>query len=48
MDADRTEMRNLAAQQPARLKELVAQWEQWARRTNTIPWIWKPKYPSGG
>jgi arylsulfatase A-like enzyme len=44
MEADRTEMRDLAAQHPARLKEMAGQWEQWARRTNTIPWIWKPQY----
>jgi arylsulfatase len=44
MEADRTEMRDLAARHPARLKEMVGQWEQWARRTNTIPWIWKPPY----
>jgi arylsulfatase A-like enzyme len=44
MEADRTEMRDLAAQHPARVKEMVGQWERWARRTNTIPWIWKPQY----
>jgi arylsulfatase len=44
LDADRTEMRDLAAQHPERLKQMVEQWEQWARRTNTIPWMWTPQY----
>jgi arylsulfatase len=36
--ADRTEQHNLAAQQPARVKELAAQWEVWAKRVGVLPW----------
>ena len=44
IDADRTELHDLAAKQPERLKDMVRQWEQWARRTNAIPWMWNPQY----
>jgi arylsulfatase len=44
MERDRTELHDLAAAHPARLRALVSQWEQWARRTHTIPWMWKPPY----
>jgi len=44
MDADRTEMQDLAAEQPAKVKELTAKWEAWARRANVLPWISKPTY----
>jgi arylsulfatase len=44
LDEDRTEMHDLAAQYPERVKSMVAQWERWARRTNVIPWIWTPAY----
>jgi arylsulfatase len=46
MEKDRTEMANLAAAQPDRVKKMAAQWETWARRTNAIPWIWSPQYPA--
>ena len=39
MEADRTEMHDMAAQQPGRVKDMVRQWEQWAKRTNTVPWM---------
>jgi arylsulfatase len=42
--ADRTEMNNLAAQQPERVKSMVEQWEAWAHRAHVLPWIWKPRY----
>jgi arylsulfatase A-like enzyme len=42
--ADRTEMNNLAAQQPERLREMVSQWETWAHRAQVLPWIWQPAY----
>jgi arylsulfatase len=35
--ADRTEMNNLAAQHPDRVKDLAAQWEAWAQRANVLP-----------
>ena len=42
--ADRTELVNLAAEQPDRVRQMVAKWEAWARRSGAIPWIWKPQY----
>jgi arylsulfatase len=44
MDGDRTEMNDLAAREPERLRAMVRQWEQWARRTGATPWIWTPQY----
>lgn len=44
IDADRTELHNLAEKHPARLKSMIHQWEQWARRTQAIPWMWTPQY----
>ncbi|MBN8732890.1 MAG: arylsulfatase [Acidobacteria bacterium] len=44
LNADRAEMHNLAARHPARVKSMVKQWEQWARRTQAIPWMWTPQY----
>jgi arylsulfatase len=41
MAADRTEMNNLATQQPERVKELAVRWDAWARRANVLPWPWK-------
>jgi arylsulfatase A-like enzyme len=37
MEADRTEMNNLAAKYPDRVKELSAQWDAWAARANVLP-----------
>jgi arylsulfatase len=42
--ADRTEQHNLAAKEPQRVKAMINMWETWAKRTRTIPWIWKPAY----
>ncbi len=36
--ADRTETRDLAAQQPERAKEMAALWEAWAQRVGIRPW----------
>ncbi len=44
MEADRTELHDLAAAQPERVKAMVAQWEAWAKRANVLPWIWRPAY----
>ena len=44
MAADRTEMHDLAAEQPEKVKELTAKWEAYAKRTNALPWIWTPAY----
>ena len=37
IEADRTEMNNLAAKMPDKVKELAAQWEAWAARANVLP-----------
>jgi arylsulfatase len=34
---DRTELKNLAAQQPQRTKAMAAQWQKWAERTHVLP-----------
>jgi arylsulfatase len=47
MAEDRTELHDLAGQQPQKVKELVAKWEAWATRANVLPWIWTPAYNSG-
>ena len=44
MEADRTEMRDVAAEEPERVRKLVTRWEAWARRANVLPWIWTPPY----
>lgn len=38
MDADRTELHDLAAKQPEKLKELVNKWQTWADRVGVQPW----------
>jgi arylsulfatase len=40
LEKDRTETNNLANQYPEKVKKMAAQWQEWAKRTNTIP---KPK-----
>jgi len=37
MERDRTEMHDLAAQQPDRVKAMAAQWDAWAARANVLP-----------
>jgi len=44
MEADRTELTDLASQHPRRARKMAAQWETWARRVGALPWIWKPPY----
>ncbi len=44
MEADRTEMNDLARQQPERVAQMVAAWETWAKRARVLPWIWNPQY----
>ena len=38
MEADRTEMEDLAAAQPDRLRAMAAAWDVWAKRTYVDPW----------
>jgi len=44
MEADRTEMHDLAAQMPEKVKEMTVRWEEYARRTHAIPWPWGLPY----
>ena len=44
MEADRTEIHDLASSEPERLRSMVEQWEAWAHRANVLPWIWRPAY----
>ena len=43
MEADRTEMHDLAEKEPKRLKAMVDQWEAWAKRAFVLPWPWDQK-----
>jgi arylsulfatase len=38
IEADRTEMNNLASTHPDRAATMTAQYEQWARRAHVLPW----------
>jgi arylsulfatase A-like enzyme len=38
LEADRTELHNLAAKQPDKVKELTASYERWAERAGVMPW----------
>jgi arylsulfatase A-like enzyme len=38
MEADRTELNDLAAAQPERVKSMTAQWNAWAARCGVQPW----------
>ncbi len=43
MQTDRTELRNLASEQPERVEALARQWRQWADRVGVQPWPIQPK-----
>ena len=43
LSKDRTELHDLAAAQPATVKELAAKWEAWAVRTHVVPYPTKGK-----
>jgi arylsulfatase len=38
IDADRVEQHDLAAKEPARVSELSAAWEAWAKKVGVRPW----------
>jgi len=42
LQADRTELHNLAAAQPEKAKQLLAKWTAWAKRASVLP---APPYP---
>jgi arylsulfatase A-like enzyme len=44
LEADRTELHDMAATEPERVRELAQQWETWARRCHVLPWPWNPPY----
>jgi arylsulfatase len=44
MEQDRTEMHNLAASDPKRVRAMANQWKEWAGRTHALPWPWQPAY----
>ncbi len=46
MEADRTELHNLAAAQPERAKMMAAMWDDWAKRIGVQPWP-MPETPPG-
>jgi arylsulfatase len=47
LETDRTELRDLAAAQPARVRELAALYDDWAARAGVKPWT-EPQTPIGG
>ncbi len=46
MEADRTEMNDLAKSQPERVKRMAKMWDDWARRVGVQPWP-MPGTPKG-
>jgi arylsulfatase len=49
MDADRSEMHDLAAAQPERVKQLAETWQKWAESSNVLPLgAWKGRGGGGG
>ena len=47
LKTDRTELHDLAAAEPERVKELAAKWEAWAERAQVKPYP-KPAKPASG
>ena len=43
MEADRTELNDLAERHPEKLETLVAKWQAWADRVGVQPWPFKNK-----
>lgn len=43
LEADRTELHNLAAQYPERVKDMSTQWVKWANYLGVLPWPWPHK-----
>ncbi len=44
MEKDRTEMCDLSAMDPQRVRAMAAEWEAFAKRAHVLPWPWKPAY----
>jgi arylsulfatase A-like enzyme len=47
-EADRTEMNDIAAENPEMVKELATKWETWGKKAGALPWPWKPPYGQTG
>lgn len=41
LETDRSEMNDLAEKEPKRVEEMARRWNDWAVRTNVLPWPWK-------
>jgi arylsulfatase len=41
MEADRTELTDLAEREPERLAAMAENWTEWAKRTRALPWPWR-------
>jgi arylsulfatase len=48
IEADRSELHDLAAQQPQRVKDMAALWQAYAERTNVLPWPTRRKKAAKG
>lgn len=48
VEADRVESNDLAGKMPDKVKELAAKWEEWAKRTNVVPYPWGKKKDKKG
>ncbi len=44
MEADRSELHDLAGKHPDRVQAMAERWEAFARQAHMIPWPWKGKY----
>jgi arylsulfatase len=38
METDRAETKDVASTNPDKVRELLTQWEAWARRVGVVPW----------
>ncbi len=38
LSCDRSELNNLAAEQPERVEKMAALWQTWAERAHVVPW----------
>ena len=38
LETDRTELQNLAAQHPEKVRELAAKYDAWAQNVGVVPW----------
>ncbi len=43
LSTDHTELADLAAKQPERVKTMAAAWDQWAQQSGVLPWPVKKK-----